>query len=131
VIRDRSGRRGDQCARQLGAHPGYDGGAEGAQVFLPQHDPSRTPDPDRYDLHRPRRAILAFGAGVHVCPGKAWMLMLLEEAARALAARRLRLAVAPGQVARQDGGLMPGVPGRIPVRPAAARKPSGLGRSVA
>jgi hypothetical protein len=53
------------------------------------------------------------------------MLMLLEEAARALAARRLRLAVAPGEVARQDGGLMPGVPGRIPVRPADARQPSG------
>jgi cytochrome P450 len=81
-----------------------------------EHDPARTPDPDRYDLHRPRRAILAFGAGVHVCPGKAWMLMLLEEAARALALRQLRLAIPPGEVARHDGGLMPGVPGRIPVR---------------
>jgi cytochrome P450 len=81
-----------------------------------ERDPARTPDHDRYDLHRPRRAILAFGAGVHVCPGKAWMLMLLEEAARALAMQRLRLAVVPGKVARHDGGLMPGVPGRIPVR---------------
>jgi len=86
-----------------------------------EHDPTRTPDPDRYDLHRPRRAILAFGAGVHVCPGKAWMLMLLEEAVRALALRRLRLAIAPGKVARHDGGLMPGVPGRIPVRAARLR----------
>ena len=85
-----------------------------------EHDSARTPDPDRYDLHRPRRAILAFGAGVHVCPGKAWMLMLLEEAARALAWQQLRLAIPPGTVARQDGGLMPGVPARIPVRPAGA-----------
>jgi cytochrome P450 len=88
-----------------------------------EHDPSRTPDPDRYDLHRPRRAILAFGAGVHVCPGKAWMLMLLEEAVRALAQQRLRLAIAPGNIPRRDGGLMPGVPGRIPVRPADAADP--------
>jgi cytochrome P450 len=85
-----------------------------------EHDQARTPDPDRYDLHRPRRAILAFGAGVHVCPGKAWMLMLLEEAARALALWQLRLAIPPGKVGRQDGGLMPGVPARIPVRPADA-----------
>jgi cytochrome P450 len=85
-----------------------------------EHDQTRTPDPDRYDVHRPRRAILAFGAGVHVCPGKAWMLMLLEEAVRALALRQLRLAIPPGKVARHDGGLMPGVPARIPVRPLSA-----------
>jgi cytochrome P450 len=89
-----------------------------------EHDQTRTPDPDRYDLHRPRRAILAFGAGVHVCPGKAWMLMLLEEAVRALAQRQLRLAIPSGKVARHDGGLMPGVPGRIPVRPAGAVSPA-------
>jgi cytochrome P450 len=94
-----------------------------------EHDPARTADPDRYDLHRPRRAILAFGAGVHVCPGKAWMLMLLEEAVRALAQWRLRLAIPPGKVARHDGGLMPGVPGRIPVRPADGLSPP-VGGSV-
>jgi cytochrome P450 len=93
-----------------------------------EHDQTRTPDPDRYDLHRRRRAILAFGAGVHVCPGKAWMLMVLEEAARALAQRQLRLAVTPGKVALQNGGLMPGVPARIPVRPANAVSPAGAVR---
>jgi cytochrome P450 len=112
----------------VNAHPiqAGDGVIPAGSVVLPmtgdaEHDPARTPDPDRYDLHRPRRAILAFGAGVHVCPGKAWMLMLLEEALRALALRRLRLAIAPGDVARHDGGLMPGVPGRIPVRAARLR----------
>ena len=93
-----------------------------------EHDQTRTPDPDRYDLHRRRRAILAFGAGVHVCPGKAWMLMVLEEAARALAQRQLRLAVTPGKVALQNGGLMPGMPARIPVRPANAVSPAGAVR---
>lgn len=33
------------------------------------HDPSRWPDPHRFDLGRPRITNVAFGAGPHFCPG--------------------------------------------------------------
>jgi cytochrome P450 len=82
-----------------------------------ERDPSRTPDPDRYDLHRRRRAVLAFGAGVHHCLGRAWMVLLLEEALRALAQHRPQLAVAPETAQAPAGGLVPGArtKTRIPV----------------
>jgi cytochrome P450 len=85
-------------------------------IHAAEHDPGRTPEPGRYDLFRPRRAILAFGAGVHHCPGRAWVELLLEEAFRALAEHRPRL-VAPGTAHRGTGGLSPGAHTgiRIPV----------------
>jgi cytochrome P450 len=91
-----------------------------------ERDPSRTPDPDRYDLHRRRQAILAFGAGVHHCLGRWWMVLLLEEALRALARHQPQLAVAPETAQPPSGGLVPGAPTetRIPVMfPGTARPP--------
>ncbi len=81
-----------------------------------ERDPSRTPDPGHYDLHRRRRAILAFGAGVHHCLGRAWMVLLLEEALRALARYGPRL-VPGAAMLTASGGLVPGArtDTRIPV----------------
>lgn len=93
-------------------------------IHAAEHDPSRTPEPGRYDLFRPRRAILAFGAGVHHCPGRAWVELLLEEAFRALAGQGQQL-VPPETARRPAAGLSPGGPAgiRIPVM-AVARPPS-------
>jgi len=57
-------------------------------------------------------AILAFGAGQHVCPGKALTLLFLGEVMQALIDVP-HLSLAPGTVSWQPG-LMP-VPGEIPV----------------
>jgi cytochrome P450 len=84
-------------------------------------------NPGKYDLNRPRRKILAFGKGVHVCPGQAWVLLVASEALRAVSLiaseMQLRLAVAPKKIPRLDTladvpALMD-APARIPVAPAA------------
>ncbi len=88
-------------------------GANVLPVIRAAHrDPARDYEPGAFDLNRPHRAILAFGAGGHVCPGKALTLLFLSEAMQALVdVPQLRLA--PGTVSWQPG-LMP-VPGEIPV----------------
>lgn len=93
-----------------------------------ERDPSRTPDPDRYDLHRRRRAILAFGAGVHHCLGRAWMVLLLEEALRALAQYRPQLVAPSGAALTPSGGLVPGAgtETRIPVLLSGAARPPAI-----
>jgi len=89
---------------------------EGANVLpvirAAHRDPSRDQEPGAFDISRSHRAILAFGAGGHVCPGKALTLMFLAEALRALTDLP-HLSMAPGTVSWQPG-LMP-VPGEIPV----------------
>jgi cytochrome P450 len=89
---------------------------EGANVLpvirAAHRDPAHDPDPGAFDLGRPHRAILAFGAGVHVCPGKALTLMFLAEAMVALVGLPgLRMAA---RTVSWKPGLMP-VPGEIPV----------------
>jgi cytochrome P450 len=89
---------------------------EGANVLpvirAAHRDPSRDHEPGAFDINRSHRAILAFGAGGHVCPGKALTLMFLGEAMRALIDLPY-LSPVPGTVSWQPG-LMP-VPGEIPV----------------
>ncbi len=89
---------------------------EGANVLpvirAAHRDPGRENEPGAFDINRSHRAILAFGAGGHVCPGKALTLMFLGEAMRALIDLPY-LSLAPGTVNWQPG-LMP-APGEIPV----------------
>jgi cytochrome P450 len=73
-------------------------------------DPGHTPDPDVFDVRRRRQAILTFGAGVHVCPGKALTLIVMEEALRALSELRPRLIAE----VTWRAGLMP-VPNTTPI----------------
>jgi cytochrome P450 len=88
-------------------------GANVLPVIRAAHrDPSRDHEPGAFDISRPHRAILAFGAGGHVCPGKALTLMFLAEAMRALIDMP-QLSLVPGTVTWRPG-LMP-VPGDIPV----------------
>jgi cytochrome P450 len=88
-------------------------GANVLPVIRAAHrDPSRDPEPGAFDISRSHRAILAFGAGSHVCLGKALTLMFLGEAMRALIDLP-QLSLAPGSVSWQPG-LMP-VPSEIPV----------------
>jgi cytochrome P450 len=85
-------------------------------VILPviraaHRDPSHGRDPAVYDLYRPRKAMLAFGAGYHACPGRALTLVVLEEAFRVLS--ELPVAMTPEPVT-WVAGLMP-VPERLNV----------------
>ncbi len=53
-------------------------------IHAAEMDPRRTEDPGRFDVTRPARAILAFGAGTHVCLGRALSLLAFEEGLAAL-----------------------------------------------
>lgn len=88
-------------------------GANVLPVIRAAHrDPARDHEPGAFDISRSHRAILAFGAGHHVCPGKALTLILLEEAMRALIDLPV-LSLASETISWQPG-LMP-VPDEIPV----------------
>jgi cytochrome P450 len=47
-------------------------------------DPGQHPEPDTLDLSRPRHRHLAFGAGIHRCPGAPLARMMIETTLRAL-----------------------------------------------
>jgi cytochrome P450 len=71
--------------------------------------------PGEFCLGPRSRAILAFGLGQHVCPGRALTMITLEEALRWLTACNpgMCLAVGPEQIVRLPG-VMP-VPAELPV----------------
>jgi cytochrome P450 len=83
-------------------------------VHAAEYDTTRTPDPGRFDLLRPARPILAFGAGPHRCPGMTLVEMAMAEGLAALAEVNpsVRLAVRPEQVPWLEG-TMP-APAEIP-----------------
>lgn len=83
-------------------------------VHAAENDTARTADPGAFDLLRPSRPILAFGAGPHRCPGMALVEMAMAEGLAALTEinPRLRLAVRPDQVPWLEG-TMP-TPAEIP-----------------
>lgn len=55
VLRGQTIRKGDKVVRYFGAA---------------NHDPKQFPDPQRFDIHRPANAQIAFGTGTHVCLGQ-------------------------------------------------------------
>lgn len=71
-------------------------------VFYPagNRDPSMFPDPDRFDVARPIRQHLAFGAGTHVCVGSrlAEMQLRLAFAVMARHVRRFEIVGQPSRV---------------------------------
>ena len=75
---------------------------EGAKLFLwlaaSGHDPSVFPEPENFDLHRPNTAkTLAFGKGIHYCPGATLAKLEVSIAVETLMARFPRLRLVPGQ----------------------------------
>ncbi|MBC2874274.1 MULTISPECIES: cytochrome P450 family protein [Streptomyces] len=74
-------------------------------------DPARYPRPDRPDPDRGARGHLAFGHGVHRCPGASLALAEAETAVRALLARfpGLRLAVGADELRWRRTRLMRGL----------------------
>lgn len=69
----------------------------GSKVLLhyaaANRDPEVFPEPDRFDLDRPRRRHLAFGLGVHFCLGAAMARLEAEVALRSLATHLPNLAL--------------------------------------
>ncbi|MFE9411646.1 cytochrome P450 [Streptomyces sp. NPDC006704] len=80
-------------------------------------DPARYPDPGRLDPGRDSAGHLAFGHGIHRCPGAPLALAETEIALRALLTRHpgLRLAVAPEELRWRRTRLMRGLEA-LPVR---------------
>jgi cytochrome P450 len=83
-------------------------------VHAAEHDATHRPDPGTFNLLRPPRPILAFGAGPHRCPG---MTLVEMDMAAGLAALtevnpRLRLATRPERDLWLEG-TMP-TPAEIP-----------------
>jgi cytochrome P450 len=93
--------------------------AAGAQVTVSlagaNRDPAEFPDPDLFDLSRPRRRRhLAFAAGPHVCIGMDLARLEVVGALTSLARRFPRLRLADG--APSPTGLVFRKPHRLPVR---------------
>jgi cytochrome P450 len=68
----------------------------GCLVGAANRDETRWEDPDRFDLHRPPKAHLAFALGPHTCLGMHLALMELEVALETLLDRLPDLALSPG-----------------------------------
>ena len=90
----------------------------GAQVTVSlaaaNRDPAEFPDPDRFDMHRPRpRRHLAFVSGPHVCIGMDLARLEVVTAVSALAERFSRIRLAEG--APSPTGLVFRKPERLPV----------------
>jgi cytochrome P450 len=75
--------------------------AAGSQVLVligaANRDPRRYPNPDHFDAARTDSRPLSFGAGAHVCIGKALARLEGAVAFRRLLARFPDLSVAPGE----------------------------------
>jgi len=81
------------------------------------------PEPGTFRLGRPRRLVLAFGAGAHRCPAYSLMMRFFTIAVTAIVDAGIRLAVPADEVPLRPGGLMR-IPDEIPVtRVGALRRP--------
>ena len=74
-------------------------------------DPALNPEPERFNLARPRRRMLGFGHGMHACPGQALACTLAAAGLEAVLYRT------PDLAAMQERGwhYRPSVAARIPV----------------
>jgi mycocyclosin synthase len=71
------------------------------------------PDPAAFRLDRPRRPVLAFGAGAHRCPAYALMTRVLAAATRAAVTAGVHLAPANAEVPLNPGLIA--APPQVPV----------------
>lgn len=85
-------------------------------IHAAQYDPAKTRNPEEFDISRNNATLVVFGMGVHVCPGRAFALVLLEEGLRVLldVNKEIELVVSPYDV-EWMAGTMPS-PKSIPVR---------------
>lgn len=86
------------------------GGLVLLSVASANRDGAEFPDPDRFDITRPPGRQLAFGHGIHYCPGARLARLVARLAIGALIARfpKLRLVSNPAQLRWRDSTLMHG-----------------------
>lgn len=82
-----------------------------ASLSSANRDPKRFDDPDELDLHRSPNPHMAFGHGIHFCPGAALARMECEVALEVLLARlpNMSLAVAPEELTWTQAVLVRGL----------------------
>jgi len=71
------------------------GAPVGSLVSSANRDETKFPDPDRFDIFRPRGVNIAFGTGRHFCAGHAFSRALIKIAIEELLGRFPRLALNP------------------------------------
>jgi cytochrome P450 len=70
------------------------------------HDPAAFPDPERFDLARPRQGLTTFGGGGHICPGRHVAGMLARVMLETLLERDVELARIDGPDSWIEGHMM-------------------------
>ncbi len=78
-------------------------------------DPSRWPDPDRFDIHRPPQPHLGFGGGPHVCLGIHFARMEMRVALEMILDRLPNLRLDPEAEDVHITGLIQRAPEHLPV----------------
>lgn len=73
-------------------------------------DPALYPDPDQFDMHRPKRPHFAFARGPHICVGQHLARVEMERALNALCDRLRHLRIDPDKPAPVIRGSMMRVP---------------------
>jgi cytochrome P450 len=92
------------------------GAPVGSLVSSANRDETKFPDPDRFDIFRPRGVNIAFGTGRHFCAGHAFSRALIKIAIEELLGRFPRLALNPERPPNSAAGS--------PAPPAGSTSPS-------
>jgi cytochrome P450 len=79
-------------------------------------DPAIYPDPDRFDMHRPKRPHFSFARGPHICLGQHLARVEMERALNAICDHLHNLRLDPDMPPPQIRGSMMRVPEALHVR---------------
>jgi cytochrome P450 len=99
----------------VGPEPLGQGCPVNVAIGMANRDPSRWPDPDEFDIHRPMQPHLAFGGGPHVCLGIHFARMEMRVALELILDRLPNLRLDPDASDVHITGLVQRAPETLPV----------------